>query len=225
VISLAVLAAVFGCDATPPADTGATHNIAAALQTMQHQTDTLTELDHTVADMTPANVEGQRPKAAFLVHDAQSDNTAAQRSLGVAAKAAASDQKTIAELKRQDPIKVRLQWIGTAFLVGGVIALVAGIFLGSPASTYDDWLRSGGAAGIVVGLLVLCIAAFLTAIYWVVGGLLVVAVLGGGVWVYLHRSDILPWFPIFGPKTKPTVPVARQPTVPVAPQPANPVIG
>lgn len=186
-IALAFLFA--GCEADSAGKTSA--NIGKGLQALQHQQGTLNEVGATVGAMTPANVESQKPKASALIADAKGDNATAQKALGAADSSAKALEKAAAAAK--DPATVSLRLWGIWFIVAGAVALAAGIFLGNATTTYDNYLRSGGAAGIAVGIMLLALARYLTVI---VLGCTVAGLIGAAVWAYLHRADILPWLPL-----------------------------
>ncbi len=94
---------------------------------------------------------------------------------------------------QQAKIQVLLLWGGGVCGFIGLIALVAGCVIASKLYDYDDWCRSGGAALLVSGLGFLFISTYIQTFFWVLWAIVIVAVLAFGLWLWLHRTDILPY--------------------------------
>lgn len=86
-----------------------------------------------------------------------------------------------------------LQWIGLALFILGLLAFVFAFFFSSKLGDWTDYLRNGGASCAVVGGGLILIAIFFTAFIWMLGACAALALCGAGLFVYFHRSDILPY--------------------------------
>lgn len=180
---------IIGCNNQPKL--GKTQvDILTAQTTTKNQADTLKGLNTTVNGLTTQNLPAQKPLAVNQVQTAQNQNQQIATSLGTAAKSAAQDQQIIASAS--DPNKRWLQLFGCGLLVAGVLAVGAGIFLATKIPVVAPWLRSGGATAIIGGAALLCIAEWLHTIYWIGLGLIITAVICGGIWLWLHRKEIIP---------------------------------
>ncbi len=148
------------------------------------QKSTLGNLKSTVDGLTPQNLPVEKPKAQTLTGQATQQNADIGKALGLAATGAKKDAAAIKSLS--DPVKVRLNWIGIGLIVGGIAAVVAGFFLATYLGNFASIALSVGGASVVTGILTLFVAAFLHTLLWICGGILVVGLVGVGVWAYLH---------------------------------------
>lgn len=187
---------LLGCTSTHPPVSTTSKNISEAILHTESQSRTLTNLDSSIKNVTPANVEAEKPKMTQLSSDALNQNKEIGLSLGLAEKGATKDQKTITSLATVDPVKVSLRLWGTIILLAGLAGLISGFFFATYIPGIAPILRSGGIAAIVLGICAITIAAFLTAIYWIFGAILVSL----GVWVWFHRTNLIPAFTTQGKK-------------------------
>jgi hypothetical protein len=210
-IAATLLAAGVGC--SQPANQKTTTNIAQAQATTTAQAKTLDTVGKTVAGLTPANVPNQKPLLSSEVKQAQAQNGQIATALGVAQKSAKADEAVIASAS--NPVQVRLNWASGICLVVGVLALVAGMFFSTYLGGIASWLRSGGAALLVAGVLLYAIARFIipliTALFWAATAVTGVALVAGAVWAYLHRNSLVPvveaWFGQAVKKVDGTIPL------------------
>jgi hypothetical protein len=173
---------------------GTVPSIAQAQNDTQTQAGTLGGLKTTVDGLTPQNLPAQKPLAQNQVGTAITQNGQIATDLKGAAASAKKDAVVVANAS--NPVVVRLDWTGSTCIAVGVLALVAGIFFASLLGTWTSWLRSGGAALVVAGILLVAIASFLIplihALYWIALVLVGVGVLIAALWAYLHRTSLIP---------------------------------
>lgn len=134
--------------------------------------------------LTPANLPAEKPKVQAYTGTAIQQNADTAAALKGAAVGAKKDAAVIAS--QSDPVKVRLNWIGIGLLIGGIAAVVAGIFFSGYLGKFATLAVSAGGAAVVTGILTLFVAAWLHTLLWIFGGVLVVGVVGVGVWALLH---------------------------------------
>ena len=197
-ITATLLAAGVACSF--PVNQKTTTNIAQAQATTTTQAKTLATVGKTVDGLTTTNLPGQKPLLSSEVKQAQAQNSQIAASLGVAEKSARKDEAIIASAS--NPVQVRLNWASGICLVVGVLALVAGMFFSTYLGGVASWLRSGGAALLVAGVLFYALARFIiplvSALFWIATAITGVALVAGAVWAYLHRNSLVPvveaWF-------------------------------
>lgn len=177
------------CSAGPPSKTQT--NIADAQQVCASQWSILGGVKSTVNSMTPANLPTTKSTAIAGINTAQSQNQTISKDLGVANKNAAADAKTIAASK--DPVKVRLELIGSILIVVGVGLTIAGFFFSKYLGTFADIAVEGGLSSLATGLVTVAIAYYLRDIRFIVGGLVLAGLAGVGVWVALHWTTVVSW--------------------------------
>lgn len=177
----------------------------------------------TLQAMTPANVQTTVPTAIAKAESADqhlgvaaTQAASAETAAGKTEKKVTDQQKTITELKAKNPVKDWLNWIGLGAIVAGVGFLIASIFVS--ALNALPWLRSACVAAILFGCFLLAIAYFLTAIMWIVFGLIGAAVVAGIIYVLTHKTilsaieaDIEGWIP------KPPAPTPAGPNITITP--------
>lgn len=198
------------CGSTGKAKLATISGTPADIKTAQtantNQAKTLGNLKSTVDGLSPANVTTEKGKAQTLVGIVTDQNHQVGKALGTAAKDTAADHKKMDAAG--DPVQVRLHLWAGGLIIAGCIALGIGMFLSTYVGGAAPWLRSGGAAAIGTGILVLVVAALIKAamavLPWIVGTVLV----GVGVWVYLHRSSLIPAIESFFNKAKADVSAA-----------------
>ncbi len=97
--------------------------------------------------------------------------------------------KEVISLKTKDPVRSMLTLIGIGAIVLGGGVLIASFFVaflqGVPG------LRLAATGVITFGLFVVTVAYYLTEIRWIVGITIVGSVVGGIVWLWLHRSILI----------------------------------
>ena len=136
----------------------------------------------------------------------------------------------IVTLQTKNPVKDWLNWIGMGAIVVGVGFLIAGIFI-----TFLNaltWLRSACVALILFGCFLLTIAYFLTAIMWVIFGVIGAAIIAVILYVLTHKTilaaieaDIEGWVKIgTAPVPAPTVTTTTTTATVIAP-PTVPTTG
>lgn len=96
----------------------------------------------------------------------------------------------------QAATQVFLQWSGIGLFAGGCLCLLAGILFGSypEFATACKYARSGGATALVAGAIFLFTAAYVHALYWMVGLVVAGAIACGILWIVVHRGDFVPYF-------------------------------
>ena len=145
-----------------------------------------------VVEMTPQNVEVKKPEAIAKIDNAMEHLTVAETQLAVASKSAAQNESTIGKqekqiekLKANDPVTTWLNLIGIGAIVLGAGTVIATFFV---AAFSAAWIRSAAVGGIAFGFLLVTIAHFMTAIYWISAGVLVAGLISAGIWWYTHRT-------------------------------------
>jgi len=134
----------------------------------------------TVANLAPVHENIAQAKTLL---------TGVNEAMPAAVKSAQTDADTIAKTTvKPDTTKTVLDWVGYVTFFGGLAALIASFFV-SALFAYPI-VRTAGAASIIFGLLVLTVAHFLTTIYWIFGGIILAALVAGGIWLWLHRTVV-----------------------------------
>lgn len=95
-------------------------------------------------------------------------------------------KKEVEGLQNSDPVKAWLYLVGIGALVIGCGVLIASFFVAALSAI--PVVRSASIGAIVFGFLLVTIARFLTALYWIGAGVIVAGLIAGGVWLYTHRS-------------------------------------
>lgn len=164
--------------------------IRDAEQAVKHQHATLVDMGKVINSIKTLD-EPTRLRLAGMCGDALKDNeligtilVKAESSAKTEAKQIEEARKEIAALKAEDPVRSWLQYIGIAALLGGVGAVIVGIWFGVSLA------KTAGAASATFGLCVLTLAYFLTEIRWLIGLSIVAAIVAGIVYVILHRKVI-----------------------------------
>lgn len=100
----------------------------------------------------------------------------------------------VTSVTEQAATQVFLHRAGLGFFLAGVLALLTGFFFSSKLGTAGDYIRSGGLTAFIAGAIFLFIAAYVKALYWSVGMVVVGCVACGVLWIIAHRKDLVPYF-------------------------------
>jgi hypothetical protein len=193
---------IHGCSSLPDGKTSVA--VKEAKTTTANQGKTLADAGKTASGLTSDNLPNQKPVLVNQINTATEQNKQIGKSLDKAESSAKTDEKTIAT--SADPVKVSLQRFAFWTIIAGISAVVFGFFFSTKFPTIAPWFRNGGAAAIIVGLLTLIVAYFVIPIlFWIATALVAVLVVGAGVWVYLHRKEILPGIEAFAKQVNTTV--------------------
>jgi hypothetical protein len=189
VLFLSLGLAIAGCSGLP-LDSHATTYTQTALDATKAQAVTLKGLHGTVSGLTPDNLPTEKPKAIQETEQAQYQNVAISKSLTLAVPATKKDAAKIAA--STDMVKVRLDEFSLIAIGIGVLATIAGFFFaGTIGATASPAVIKSGLSLIATGVVLYSIASFLHDLRYVVGGVIVAALVGAGVYVALHWSSVV----------------------------------
>jgi hypothetical protein len=194
IVALAVaIACLSGCGhkQSPMVDSKPTmpEIVRAATEAGESITYDVERLNKMIDELTPANVETQKPvmlEVSTRIGSQWGKVKVKIESLPPViekqAKETAKLEKKVEQLEQADPVKAWLNRIGWASVVGGIGAVIFGVYLGRTA------VYSLGGCAALFGLCLITIAWYIAEIRFVIGLGIAAAVLSGVVYVINNRK-------------------------------------
>jgi hypothetical protein len=165
--------------------------VRAATEAGESITYDVDRLNAMIDALTPANVETSKPvmlEVSTRIGSQWGKVKVKLESLPPViekqAKETAQLTKKVEQLEQADPVKAWLNLIGWASVVGGIAAVIAGVWLGRTA------VYSLGGCAALFGLALITIAWYIAEIRFVIGLGIAAAVLSGVVYVINNRKAL-----------------------------------
>ena len=198
-VILAIALFLAGCSRSQ--GTSKTLSTPALVKTTQSQLGDLGNHSQSLTKQVKA-LPDTLPQKSGLVQtstDISNDSKNLQKSIGAVGTSASKDAATISAQKKElasNPLKSWLYLISGVLIALGISGFILTLFMTLPAI-----IRTLSIGALVTGACLGSVAYFLTAIFYVVGGIILSGLIGGGVWLWYHWKTIAVQAPVVKPAT------------------------